>query len=644
MQSTMNGMRTSQSAPSAAPPNLDRELWFVGNASQATVEKALARAPAGDFVIRASARTPGAFVLMLKLTAVTGIQKRLLFSQGSYRIDGGMETYSSINQLLKSEPMAQRPARDLVVGVANGGTSSKRKSGREMLEHAMNLAEAGQADAAMQLVQAAVKMGVSERNVKVTREYVQSFLPAEKRSAAAPSPSKASSPKAAPGRDTLNNGPVEADPFGNLELNVNVRENEDSARLAIGGVCRCEVTSEAKLVLQAASGGKKHTWPLGYLRRYGRDPTVFYFESGRRCPSGPATIYLETVHGEKIFQVVDKAVKEVIKAAQEKEDEKAAMMAKLREEKRQQEIIEDMQRKAAIAKHAASAMIEAKMRVKAQEARDRRAQKKRESEEKKKQEARAALEKDRSNHMKRQQSVHAARAAKAAELGDVSKKNVSKMDVKEAGGTGMFGEKQPVWGEGKSKIWLALNPQPLAYQTAADRREKEDGADDLGVLGQRSYAFANEMNRDDDDGSGAMPERRPSMRASTTFEGEEEINDMADMSDGEISDLEDDDDDDEEEEEGDYNDDDLALDTDMMSQLEKGRAQREVEEKKRREELAAQYKREQQVIDDERNKELAIIEARRKLEEAAKNKEKDAAVKEAQTRMATELSFDFSWG
>ena len=41
-----------------------------------------------------------------------------------------METYSSINQLLKSEPMAQRPARDLVVGVANGGTSSKRKSGK----------------------------------------------------------------------------------------------------------------------------------------------------------------------------------------------------------------------------------------------------------------------------------------------------------------------------------------------------------------------------------------------------------------------------------------------------------------------------------------------------------------------------------
>ena len=42
---------------------------------------------------RSSARTPNAFVLMLKLTAVTGIQKRIVFKHGMFRMDGSIEAY-----------------------------------------------------------------------------------------------------------------------------------------------------------------------------------------------------------------------------------------------------------------------------------------------------------------------------------------------------------------------------------------------------------------------------------------------------------------------------------------------------------------------------------------------------------------------
>ena len=46
----------------------------------------------------------------------------------------------------------------------------------------------------------------------------------------------------------------------------------------------------------------------------------------------------------------------------------------------------------------------------------------------------------------------------------------------------------------------------------------------------------------------------------------------------------------------------------------------------------------------EQDKVMAVIEARRKLENAEKQAIKDAAVAEAQERMATELVFDFTFG
>eukprot|EP00729_Bicosta_minor_P006434 gene6434-21080_t len=113
LQQMMNQQRATTSAP-LSPPNLSMEPWFVGATPQAQVEKALMKAPAGDFVIRESARTPGAFVMMVKLTATTGIQKRIFYKHGVYQLDGSVETYPDMHHVIRTEPMARRPARDLI--------------------------------------------------------------------------------------------------------------------------------------------------------------------------------------------------------------------------------------------------------------------------------------------------------------------------------------------------------------------------------------------------------------------------------------------------------------------------------------------------------------------------------------------------
>lgn len=56
------------------------------------------------------------------------------------------------------------------------------------------------------------------------------------------------------------------------------------------------------------------------------------------------------------------------------------------------------------------------------------------------------------------------------------------------GGNTSFGvAEQDEWGVGKSRIWKALNPRPLAYQTAKERAEKEDKID-MGAVGNKNFS------------------------------------------------------------------------------------------------------------------------------------------------------------
>ena len=51
-------------------------------------------------------------------------------------------------------------------------------------------------------------------------------------------------------------------------------------------------------------------------------------------------------------------------------------------------------------------------------------------------------------------------------------------------------------GAGKSRIWKALNPKPLAYQTRKEKQEKEDGKVDMGIVGSRDFNAVRDLAAD----------------------------------------------------------------------------------------------------------------------------------------------------
>eukprot|EP00039_Didymoeca_costata_P030349 m.29133 g.29133 ORF g.29133 m.29133 type:complete len:673 (+) comp8067_c0_seq1:338-2356(+) len=635
---------SQQSSNGAPPPDLSDEPWFVGHASQLEVEKALINAPAGDFVVRESSRTPGAFVLMVKLTAATGIQKRIIYSRGFYRMDGNVETFTTMKELLRTEPMCRRPAKELLSGrglssrnasQTSNGTGQRVKGTRSMLEAAMNYAESGNLQEAYRLYHEAAQAGATERNLKMTREYIDSFRPVMNPNSAMEAPVQKKQPEA---RD------------GFFDMEVHIRKTVEAAKLDLGGTALCSITPDNKIIvvpMGSTAVDPRHVWPLQFLRRYGRDDGVFYFECGRRCASGPATLYFETPHEEALFSAADVKVRQIKANAQAAQAAKAAeqqaMIAKLREQKRIQEEKEAEARERAIREHEERAMAEAKAQMKQEAEAKKLAMLQRELDEKKK-EAESKLEPDyehRAAVMNRQKSMAKIRHDKAKKI-ETNKKEeevvTKKVEIKQ--GVDIFKDQAADPYEGKSKIWKALNPQPLAFQTAKDRRERTEAVS-VGLIGQRNYTFLNTVIHEED----ASNSPRPSMAViEDTDKLDEDQGDSTDKAERTV-DLEDvEPEESEEEEEEDINEEDLgALDDELLQQLQQGRAARAEEEKKRREELAAQYRKqkeeEQKIIDHE----LALIAARRKLEAEELERKRDAAVAEAQERLATELTFDFTW-
>jgi hypothetical protein len=59
----------------------------VGNTSKAVIERVMAQAPQGDFVVRLSERVPNSLVLMLKTSAAAGVQRRIVFVGGRFSMD-----------------------------------------------------------------------------------------------------------------------------------------------------------------------------------------------------------------------------------------------------------------------------------------------------------------------------------------------------------------------------------------------------------------------------------------------------------------------------------------------------------------------------------------------------------------------------
>eukprot|EP00041_Stephanoeca_diplocostata_P033126 m.1085046 g.1085046 ORF g.1085046 m.1085046 type:complete len:1167 (-) comp24278_c1_seq1:375-3875(-) len=311
-----------------------------------------------------------------------------------------------------------------------------------------------------------------------------------------------------------------------------------------------------------------------------------------------------------------------------------AAMDKTRADKVAREAEEAAQREAAVAKYALEAE-----RI----AQEKAAKKKADQEARRAAEQRAAAAQasgpaprleERSRARKRQEEESLKRRGSVAKL-HVSAETSRKLGEHKKSSQDLFGTKAPEWGEGKSKIWKALNPKPIAFESARERAERKENAVDLGLLGgdHTNYSYLNSM-----------------MNAETTAHATPADGDAPDDGPGDFDDLEDmveeeeAQESEEEEEEADVSPDSLGdLDSDFMAMMAKNRAARAQEEEARKAKLKAAYDAKMAAEQAERDKELAIIRAEQALERAEKEKAKEEAVKEAQARME-EFVFDFKFG
>jgi hypothetical protein len=200
----------------------------------------------------------------------------------------------------------------------------------------MTAAECGDFGKALQLADQAKSLGASQRNLAKAIDYIKSIAPPGTMEQLAP---KQPPPSVGTATQTFQ---------------VSVADGPDAARLGLGGHAVCTVSPDCTLsVLPRGSSSMKseHRWPLPLLRRYGRKGDAFYFESGRRCASGPAILFLQTTAMDAVFEAVE-AQLAVFRA---KADQDAAAHAKavamLQAQKRADEERVEVERAAAVLKY-----------------------------------------------------------------------------------------------------------------------------------------------------------------------------------------------------------------------------------------------------------------------------------------------------
>lgn len=258
----------------------------------------------------------------------------------------------------------------------------------------------------------------------------------------------------------------------------------------------------------------------------------------------------------------------------------------------------------------------------------------------------AEEETTRLQHLKKAQEEKKALEEKAAKF-EVSEMTEKLVQPKQTTSANLFAvaPEDDEWGKGKSKIWKALNPRPLAYQTPRQRAEAEEAkiiTTSTAATGH-DYTFLNGVR---EEGIAPVADDIP-----TSPDPEEDVLDGFgddDNEDGvhEIANRQEAEEEEEEEvEEDDVNPDDVAdLDDAFMKQMAINRAKREKEEEERKAKLKDEYDKEQKKKQAELDKELAIIAAQKAIADKEKEAQRDRDVEEAKARMATELNFDFSWG
>ncbi|XP_018110541.1 docking protein 2 isoform X2 [Xenopus laevis] len=89
---------------------------------------------------------------------------------------------------------------------------------------------------------------------------------------------------------------------------VRIRPTEASIRCGLNGMYTLSAENSCLFLRDRQTGSSLYNWPYPYLRRFGRDKSMFSFEAGRRCNSGEGSFEFETPLGGQIFQAIECAI------------------------------------------------------------------------------------------------------------------------------------------------------------------------------------------------------------------------------------------------------------------------------------------------------------------------------------------------
>ncbi|KAE8619232.1 hypothetical protein XENTR_v10009698 [Xenopus tropicalis] len=89
---------------------------------------------------------------------------------------------------------------------------------------------------------------------------------------------------------------------------VRIRPTEASVRCGLNGIYTLSTENSCLSLRDRQTGSSLYNWPYPYLRRFGRDKSMFSFEAGRRCTSGEGSFEFETPLGGQIFQAIECAI------------------------------------------------------------------------------------------------------------------------------------------------------------------------------------------------------------------------------------------------------------------------------------------------------------------------------------------------
>lgn len=217
----------------------------------------------------------------------------------------------------------------------------------------------------------------------------------------------------------------------------------------------------------------------------------------RVTATGEGWIYLESATSiASVFEEIDRCAKKNRQEVLDQQKSRSQAIAAAKEQQEQQEVEQEQARLDALKKYKEQAKIEAQRRVEAKKAKEVQERKAREAAEQEELRKKQAENESRSALIKHRNEKLQALEANASKMEDTSEKlKAAEPKIYDTSRyADMFQGVSKAAEVKHSKIWLALNPQPIAFQTVQDKRERAEDVVDLGLLsGNRFSAMKNIM-------------------------------------------------------------------------------------------------------------------------------------------------------